>query len=211
MSKSSPFAKALTIVDRIVFHIEEKVVAVSVIGLALVLITNVTLRFFNSSLPSTEELSQFLMFFITFLGTSYAARSGMNIRMSMVSDALKGKAKKALTIFVCAGTAIIMFYVAYLSWRYVMKIASLHRVSPILQVPVQYVWIIMPIGMFLTGVQYSLALGRNLVSKGSWLSYSVPMEQESSAFSDFEEKLLEKSTHAQTAQAPTDADEGGEK
>ncbi|MDR1309864.1 MAG: TRAP transporter small permease [Deltaproteobacteria bacterium] len=190
MAKRSPASTALFLIDRIVFHIEEKVVALSVIGLSVILVCNVVLRMFNSSLPSTEELSQFLMFFITFLGTSYAARTGMNIRMSMLSDAMKGKARKALAILVSALTAAVMFYVAYLSLRYVMKIASLHRVSPILRVPVQYVWIIMPVGMFLTGVQYGLALARNIISPGAWVSFSVPMEDEPSAFSDFDEKLI---------------------
>jgi TRAP-type C4-dicarboxylate transport system permease small subunit len=181
----------LHIIDRVVFHIEEKAIALCVIGLALILIANVTLRFFNSSVPSTEELSQFLMFFITFLGTSYAARSGMHIRMSMFSDALKGRARKVLAIVVSALTSVLMFYLAYLSFRYVHKIASLHRVSPILQIPVQYIWIIMPIGMFLTGIQYALALARNIISYGAWISYSVSLDQEPEAFSDFNEKIAQ--------------------
>jgi TRAP-type C4-dicarboxylate transport system permease small subunit len=177
-------------VDRLVYQIEEKAIAFSVIFLAVVLIGNVTLRQFDSSIASTEELSQFAMFFITFLGTSYAARSGMHIRMSMLSDALKGKPRKILAIIVSLGTAIVMFYVAYLSYRYVMKIASLNRVSPILQMPVQYVWIIMPIGMFLTGIQYTLAFFRNLISPGAWISYSIPLEDEPTAFSELDEQVI---------------------
>jgi TRAP-type C4-dicarboxylate transport system permease small subunit len=182
MPKRSPLTVILTGIDRVVFHIEEKTVAFSVIGLALVLCSNVVLRMFNSSVPSTEELSQFLMFFITFLGTSYAARTGMHIRMSMFSDALKGKARKVLAIIVAALTSAVMFYLAYLSYRYVVKVASLNRVSPILQIPVQYVWMVMPIGMFLTGIQYALALAKNLISPGPWISFTVPLE------SDFESK-----------------------
>jgi TRAP-type C4-dicarboxylate transport system permease small subunit len=176
--------------DRAVFHVEEKTIALSVIGLALVLIGNVVLRLFNSSIPPTEEISQFLMFFITFLGTSYAARSGMHIRMSMLSDTLRGRARKALAIAISLVTAICMFYIAWLSFRYVMKIASLHRVSPILQIPVQYVWMIMPIGMFLTGIQYSLAFARNLISPGAWISYSVSLDDEPTALSDFDQKVI---------------------
>jgi TRAP-type C4-dicarboxylate transport system permease small subunit len=178
MTKRTTLGVALHVIDRVVWHIEEKAVALGVIGLAVILITNVTLRFFHSSLPATEELSQFLIFYITFLGTSYAARSGMHIRMSMLSDALKGKARKTLAICIAAGTAAMMFYLSYLSYRYVMRVASLHRVSPILQIPVQYVWLVMPAGLFLTGVQYALALGRNIVSKGSWISYSQLLEGE---------------------------------
>ncbi len=181
----------LSCIDRLVFQIEEKAVAASVILLALILIANVTLRFFHSSLASTEELSQFLMFFITFLGTSYAARSGMHIRMSMLSDALKGRSQKVLAVVVSLGTALVMFYIAWLSYRYVMKVASLNRVSPILQWPVQYIWMVMPVGMFLTGIQYTLAFVRNLISPGAWISYSVRNESEPTALSDFDEQILE--------------------
>ena len=193
MSKEkSPLVTVLHYIDRAVYHIEEKVIAFSVILLAIILIANVILRtsLFNSSLASTEELSQFLMFFITFLGTSYAARSGMHIRMSMLQDALKGTPRKIMAIIVSLGTAIVMFYVAYLSYRYVMKIASLNRVTPILQWPVQYVWIIMPIGIFLTGVQYTMAFFRNLISPGAWVSYSIPLEKEPTAMSDFNEQII---------------------
>ncbi len=189
-AKRTPLGSILNFVDRLVYQIEEKSIAFSVILLAVILIGNVTLRFFNSSIASTEELSQFLMFFITFLGTSYAARSGMHIRMSMLADALKGRPRKILSIVVSLGTAVIMFYVAWLSFRYVMKIASLNRVSPILQWPVQYIWIVMPVGMFLTGIQYSLAFVRNLISPGAWISYSVPLEEEPTAMSDFDERII---------------------
>lgn len=188
MKKRTPFGAALHVIDRIVWHIEEKAVALGILALAAILVANVTLRFFNTSLPATEELSQFLIFYITFLGTSYAARYGMHIRMSMVSDALKGPAKKALAIAISAGTAAMMFYLAWLSLKYVLRIASLHRVSPILQIPVQYVWIIMPTGLFLTGIQYTLALGRNLTAKGAWISYSELMEGEAKAIEAAEGK-----------------------
>jgi TRAP-type C4-dicarboxylate transport system permease small subunit len=188
MAKKTALSLALRVLDRVVWHIEEKSVALGVVGLAVILVINVILRFFNSSLPATEELSQFLIFFITFLGTSYAARSGMHIRMSMLSDALKGTPRKTLAIFIATGTAAMMFYLSYLSYRYVIRIASLHRVSPILQIPVQYVWMVMPIGMALTGIQYTLALGRNIVSKGAWISYSQLMDGEPEAFSDMAKK-----------------------
>ncbi|MDR1678076.1 MAG: TRAP transporter small permease [Deltaproteobacteria bacterium] len=188
MTKKSPAVSLLYGIDRVVFHIEEKSVAFCVIGLACILTANVLLRMFNSSLPSTEELSQFLMFFITFLGTSYAARSGMHIRMSMFSDALKGKYRKALAIVIAALTSAVMFYLAWLSLRYVIKVASLHRVSPILQIPVQYVWIIMPVGMFLTGIQYALALFKNIISPGAWISFSVPLENEFGGKSEGEDE-----------------------
>lgn len=188
-NERSGFACFVHLVDKAVFQIEEKVTAFSVIFLAIILVANVVFRWMDSSLASTEELSQFLMFFITFLGTSYAARTGMHIRMSMLSDALRGKAQKALALLVSLGSALIMLYIAWLACRYVVKIAGFNRVSPILQVPVQYVWMVMPIGLLLTSIQYFLAFIRNIISPGSWISYSVRNEAEPTAMSDFHEKV----------------------
>lgn len=184
----SAIAGAAHCIDRVVYHIEEKSIAVSVLLLAVILVANVTLRGFNSSLAATEELSQFLMYFITFLGTSYAARKGMHIRMSMVTDAAKPAAQKVLCLFISLVTALIIFYVAWLCYRYVMKIGSLNRVSPILGWPVQYIWIVMPVGMFLTGIQYTLAFVKNATAPGAWLSYSVPLGCEGEPFTDHDEQ-----------------------
>lgn len=197
---SSPLAAVLNFVDRALYHIEEKVLAFSIIFMALILIGNVILRCFNSSIAPTEELCQFLIFFVTFLGTSFAARKGMHIRMSLLNDVLKGQAKKALAVIVAIVSAIVMFYVAYLSFRYVMKISGLNRVSPILQWPVQYIWIVMPIGMFLTGAQYLLAFIRNLTTPGCWISYAVPMEEEPTALSDFNEQVNKEAEAAELGQ-----------
>jgi TRAP-type C4-dicarboxylate transport system permease small subunit len=176
MASRTTIVAIIRVIDLVVRHIEEKAVALGILGLSVVLITNVVLRMFNSSLPATEELSQFLIFYITFLGTSFAARSGTHIRMSMLSDAVGRVPRKVLAIVIAAGTSAMMFYLSWLSFRYVMTIASLHRVSPILQIPVQYVWVVMPAGLFLTGIQYALALFRNIASPGAWISYSEPME-----------------------------------
>jgi len=184
----SVIAGAAHCIDRVVYHIEEKSIAVSVLLMAVILVVNVIMRGFGSSLAATEELSQFLMYFITFLGTSYAARKGMHIRMSMLSDAVRPAAQKALCLIVSLLTAVILLYVAWLCYRYVMKIGSLNRVSPILGWPVQYIWIIMPIGMFLTSIQYLLAFVRNAASPGAWLSYSVPLGCEGEPFTDHDEQ-----------------------
>jgi TRAP-type C4-dicarboxylate transport system permease small subunit len=144
--------------------------------MALILIVNVTARFFNSSFHPAEELSQFLIFFITFLGTSFAARNGMHIRMSLLNDVLKGSLQKALALFVSLTTSMVMFYIAYLSILYVLKVAGQHRLSPILQWPVYYIYLIMPIGFFLTGLQYGLTFLRNVFSPGTWVSFAIQHE-----------------------------------
>jgi len=55
-------------------------------------------------------------------------------------------------------------------------VGTLHRVSPILQVPLHYIWSVVPVGFLLTGVQYLLTFARNLTSGEVWVSYYVKDE-----------------------------------
>jgi TRAP-type C4-dicarboxylate transport system permease small subunit len=55
-------------------------------------------------------------------------------------------------------------------------VGTLHRVSPILQFPLHYVWSVVPVGFALTGVQYFLTFFRNLKSGDVWISYYVKDE-----------------------------------
>lgn len=178
MKTTTPGAAALRGLDNLLRQVEEKIIVLSVFLMALILIANVLLRFFNKSFHPAEELSQFLMFFVTFVGTSYAARTGLHIRMSLLNDVLKGAPRKALALFVSLTTALVLFYVAWLSWRYVDRVGAQNRVSPILQWPVYYVYLIMPLGFLLTGLQYVLTFIRNLLSPGTWISFAVQHEND---------------------------------
>ena len=51
---------------------------------------------FNQSIYFSEELNQFLMVSVTFIGLAYAVRNGRNIRMTAIYDSLSHKKKKFL-------------------------------------------------------------------------------------------------------------------
>ncbi|MBL3538657.1 TRAP transporter small permease [Aminivibrio sp.] len=164
-------------IDSVLSWIEEKIVVYGILFMAVILIANVISRnFFYSSINASEEISQFLVIMVTFLGTSYAARKGLHIRMSILNDFLRGKPRKLLALFVSLVTACIMLYLAWLSFRYVRRVGTLHRVSPILQIPLYYVWSVVPVGFALTGVQYFLTFFRNLGTSDVWVSYYVKDE-----------------------------------
>ena len=68
---------------------------------------------FNKSLFFSEELNQFLIVSVTFIGFAYAVRQGRNIRMTAVYDSLSTKAQKVLTTIIALLTAMLMFYLTY--------------------------------------------------------------------------------------------------
>ena len=126
-------------------------------------IANVFARYlFSNSLYFSEELNEFLIIIITFIGLGYATREGRHIRMSALYDMLSPRSQKLLMIFIAGLTAAIMFLLTWYGLEYVQKVAQRGRVTPALQVPLYltYLWVV--IGFAVTAIQYTLTVIRNL-------------------------------------------------
>ncbi|WP_296055497.1 TRAP transporter small permease [uncultured Amphritea sp.] len=126
-------------------------------------IANVFGRYlFSQSIYFTEELNEFLIITITFMGLGYVTRKGRHIRMSAFYDILPLYPKKILMIIIASSTAAVMFLLTWYAAEYVMKIAHRGRVTPALQLPLYltYLWVV--IGFMLTGIQYLLTAIKNI-------------------------------------------------
>ena len=159
-------------VDHAIARFEAFVLAFGVILMAVNSIANVIGRFvFAQSIYFTEELNQFLIVLVTFVGISYAARKGRHIRMSAFYDQLSERGRKAMMILVAAVTAAVLFVLAYYSFEYVMRVAKLGKVTPSLQVPLYLTYIWVPLGLAMTGIQYVLTVVKNLQADEVYVSY----------------------------------------
>lgn len=160
--------------------IEEAILSYSVIAMATILIGNVISRsVFNNSWKFAEEVGQFLLIFITFVGTSYAARKGKHINMNAIFEALPLKLKKVSMIIVSAFTGVTMFYLAYLSYLYMMKIHKMGRVTPALQFPMYLIIAVVVLGFLLSGIQYIINLILNLTEKEVYLGSEKLVREQS--------------------------------
>ncbi len=166
-------AGALSLLDRVLERFEAIVLAYGIILMAINVIANVIGRqVLGQSVYFSEELNQFLIVLVTFVGLGYAARRGRHIRMSAVYDNLGDRTKKALMVVIAAVTAAIMFLLAWYAYLYVVNVASGGRVTAALRVPLYLTYIWVPIGFAITGIQYSLTVVRNLTTAEVWISYS---------------------------------------
>lgn len=153
----------LSKLDAVIDRAEAFILGWGVIIMAVNTIANVFGRYvFSQSIYFTEELNEFLIIIITFMGLGYITRKGRHIRMSAFYDLLPARSKKLLMILIAGMTAIAMFILAWHAFEYVAKIARRGRVTPALQVPLYmtYVWVV--VGFTLTGIQYVLTLLKNL-------------------------------------------------
>lgn len=161
-------------IDNGTARLEAIALAAGVLLMAGNTVANVVGRiFFGSSIQSTEEINRVLIVVITFAGISYAARHGRHIRMTAFFDLLPVRPRKGLLIFISFVTAFAMFALCWYSWGYLQTTLARGRVMPSLQIPVWWTLIIVPIGFFLTGLQYLLTAIKNMTEDDIYLSTNV--------------------------------------
>lgn len=153
----------------------EKIIIIAAILLMMINSTaNAIGRYaFGKSLFFSEELNQFLIVSVTFVGFAYAVRKGRNIRMTAVYDMLSQSKKKVVMTVITLSTSLLLAFLAYKSVFYVLEIKDLNRLSPALQFPVYIIYSVIPVGLFMASLQYLIAFIMNLTHAGVWHSYEI--------------------------------------
>ncbi|ROO30037.1 TRAP transporter small permease [Salinisphaera japonica] len=170
--RRSPVLVVLEAVDRVLGWAERVIVAGSVLVMALLMAAHVVGNLvFGSGIPGTYEITELLIVVMTFVGVGYATRCARHISMSAIYDTLSGAPRKALLILISLGTGALMFYFAYKSAQYDLQIFDRGRVSSSVGIPLWMVYLALPIGFSLAGLQYLLTIVRNLASPGTWRSF----------------------------------------
>lgn len=164
----------LGVVDTIISKIESVILALGVLLMALNTVTNVVARFvFGNSIMFSGELNRILIIMITFAGIGYAARHGRHIRMSAIYDALPTGGRKVLMITIALFTSMVMFFLLYYSVFYILDLYSKGRVLPSMGLPIWIIYLWVPMGFLITGIQYLLTAIKNMTSRDVYLSTGV--------------------------------------
>lgn len=159
--------------DLAIAKLEAIMLAVGVLLMALNTVANVIGRVLWESIYFSEELNRILIILITFAGISYAARHGRHIRMSAIYDTLPPRPRKALTILISLVTAVFMLGLAWYSLQFLLTTMGRGRVLPAMQIPVWITLCWVPLGFFLTGMQYVLTAIKNVIEPDIYLSTNV--------------------------------------
>lgn len=158
-------------IDDIFTKIEEYILGYSIIIMAIILIGNVIARtVFSRSWTFAEEVGQALVLIVTFIGIGYGAKKARHICMTAFFDLMPDKIQKVLMFIISSVTSATMFFLTYLSINYIQRVYALGRVSPALRIPMYLIYIFVPIGFFLGGVQYLLIFIKNIKEKEVYIS-----------------------------------------
>ena len=121
----------------------------------------------------TGEVNRILIIMITFAGIGYAARHGRHIRMSAIYDVLSTTPRRVLMIMIALFTSAVMFFLCYYSVDYIISLYDRGRILPALGFPIWIIYVWVPIGLAVTGIQYLLTAIKNMTSVDVYLSTGV--------------------------------------
>ena len=132
-------------------NIIDKILSWTVIVLMAIITINVLWQVFSRFVlqnPSsfTEELARYMLIWIGILGAAYVAGQKLHLAIDLLSTKLTGKPKTVLEIFIQLCIFIFSFFVMVIGgMRLVYITLQLNQISAALQVPLGYVYLVVPI------------------------------------------------------------------
>jgi TRAP-type C4-dicarboxylate transport system permease small subunit len=153
--------------DRALLAINRWAVIVILAAMASMVFANVTLRFAtNASILWVEEVSRYLMIWLTFLGGGLVLRYGGHVGIDTLQESLPRHAA-------AIRAAIVVLLLGFFSFMVVIGIRyavlTWEQTTPILGVPVGAIYLAIPIGFSLF-IAHLLLMARGYVGRRQFLA-----------------------------------------
>ena len=134
--------------ERVIVTVNRWIVISMMAVMATLVFMNVVSRYiFNHSIIWAEEVSQYLMVWVAFLGAGLALRQGRHVAIEMLQDRLPPRARRmtrhlvALLLILFMGILIVLgFQFARFAWD---------QETPVLNIPLGIPYLAVPIGALL--------------------------------------------------------------
>ena len=116
--------------------------------------TQIVMRYvFLASLSWSEELARYLFVWYTWVGASYAVAKHRHIRIEILCDLIKGKARLVLELLVLLVWAAFSMFLAVKGVEVVRIIAVRGQLSAALQIPMALAYAAVPAGALLMSLR----------------------------------------------------------
>ena len=112
-------------------------IGILLLAATVLVFADVLLRYvFSYGLSWADELTQYMLLWMVFLGSGIAARQGAHISMEALLTALPGRIQRVNAVAVNAVCAALSAIVGFLGWGLAMAIRELGQFGPASGVPV---------------------------------------------------------------------------
>jgi TRAP-type C4-dicarboxylate transport system permease small subunit len=151
-------AGGLAACERVLLAGNRGLIIAMMAAMVALVFTNVVSRYiFNVSIIWAEELSQYLMVWITFLGAGLAMREGRHVAVEMLQDALPPRLARTARVIV------VIFILAFLATLVILGVMFVSfawdQETPVMNIPTGIPYLAVPIGAFLFFVHMAFISG----------------------------------------------------
>ncbi len=132
------------------------IAALSILAATLIIVEQVVVRYvFKIPTIWQVETAVYLLIAATFLGAPYGLKENAHINIDLFIVKLPAGARRRLDILTSAIAMLFCFFLAYrASVMWWEAFEGNWRSSSLFSVPLVYPYALIPVGMFLTGLQY---------------------------------------------------------
>jgi len=145
MLNENPLRRTFSVLNKII----EVTSVVILVLVSLVVFYSVLLRYvFKSPLAWSEEVARYLFIWMVFLGFSIAEKSGDHFRIEVFIEMVSPKVRIVIEVFL----NLLIFYALFVLLMEGMNYYEQGKggLSTILEMPLNYIYIALPISMVLT-------------------------------------------------------------
>ncbi|EFQ22652.1 Tripartite ATP-independent periplasmic transporter DctQ component [Aminomonas paucivorans DSM 12260] len=101
---------------------------------------------FQNSLSWSEELARYIFLWQTWLGASYAVKEHRHLRVEMLADRFKGRARLVFELFVLVVWFGFSGFLAYQGYQMTSFLAQSGQTSAAMQIPISWAYASVPVG-----------------------------------------------------------------
>jgi TRAP-type transport system small permease protein len=140
---------------------EDIILGCMFVGMCLFVTVQIVSRYvFRSPLVFTEEAARYLYIWITYLGMAVVTKLETNIRIDLLSNILKGKARQILNLVVAIGSLFLYGILLVVGARYTLS--NIVQTSPAMEISKAFVYVSLPLGALFSIVRLLRLITRDV-------------------------------------------------
>lgn len=138
-------------------------------GICLIILVFITFfgviwrYFLNAPFIWQEEVQLALITWVIYFGASAAFRNGSHIAIDMIVDMFPAKMQRVMDVIIHIVTLGVLGFIFTNGVSLVEQFVRTSRVTNILRIPTQYIYIAIPVGCVLMAVSYTIYLVRDFM------------------------------------------------
>ncbi len=164
--------------DKILTRAEEILLfTVTMIGL-IVLFVAIVLRYsINYTLSSASEIMREVIIISTFIGLSLGVKNRAMLKIDVLPQIFP-KLKKALEFISNLSILVFGVVIVYYGWQMVEQQAATHQTTILLRIPLQYLYMVLPVTGFLMIIRVLQVIYEDLSGKNIFTGTEEPVKED---------------------------------